>query len=98
MIIQNLSLRVLERAALVDVTNWLVPRALLAVKDQALALRLQNFLRRLPLQLFRWQSSHSRSMVASIVFNRRLELKRARTWSLPNRGLAALDTSKHAQI
>ena len=48
MIIQNLSLRVPGRAALVDGTNWLVPRALLAVKDQALALRLQNFLRRLP--------------------------------------------------
>ena len=68
MIIQNLSLRVLERAALVDVTNWLVPRALLAVKDQALALRLQNFLRRLPLQLFRWQSSHGSSAMTSRLF------------------------------
>ena len=47
-IIQNLSLRVPGRAALVDGTNWQVPRALLAVKDQALALRLQNFLRSLP--------------------------------------------------
>ena len=68
MIIQNQSLRVPGRAALVDGTNWLVPRALLAVKDQALALRLQNFLRRLPLQLFRWQSSHGSSAEAPIVF------------------------------